>query len=110
MEAARGVHQLAIQRSEPLHEQLQQRATALAFAESVPMTETQMLTVAATLVAALFGLLATIVGWMGSRVIEKLDKVVEKLNDVAGELHERINGLDRRVTVVETRCTTNHPK
>lgn len=27
------------------------------------MTETQMLTVAATLVAALFGLLATIVGW-----------------------------------------------
>ncbi len=72
------------------------------------MTETQMLTFAATLVAALFGLLATVVGWIGSRVIDKLDKVVEKLNEVAGELHERINGLDKRITIVETRCSTNH--
>lgn len=72
--------------------------------------ETQLLTLAGMLVAALFGVLTTIVGWMGSRVIQKLEDVVDKLNEVAGELHERINGLDRRITVVETRCGAQHER
>jgi hypothetical protein len=61
------------------------------------MTETQLLTVAASLVACMFGLLATVIGWMGSRAINALDSMKEKLNEVASELHERIgrmaNGL-----------------
>ena len=61
-----------------------------------------MLTIAASLVACMFGLLATVVGWMGARVIVRLDAMVEKLNNVAGELHTRINGLDTRITRVET--------
>lgn len=65
------------------------------------MSEAQALNVAAVLVAALFGVLATVVGWVGSRVITRLDDVVEKLTDVAGELHTRINGLDTRLTRVE---------
>lgn len=66
------------------------------------MTETQMLTMAATLVAAMFGLLATVLGWIGSRTISALDAVRDKLDEMASELHNRINALDRRVTVVET--------
>jgi hypothetical protein len=65
------------------------------------MSETQMLTLAGVLVAGLFGVLATIIGWMGSRVITRLDDMVEKLTAVAGELHTRINGLDTRLTRVE---------
>lgn len=72
------------------------------------MNETAMLTIAASLVAAMFGLLAAIIGWIGSRAINSIDQMREKLNEVAGELHNRINGLDRRVTVVETKCDTNH--
>ena len=67
------------------------------------MSEAQALTIAAALVAALFGVLATVMGWMGSRVITRLDDVVEKLTDVAGELHTRINGIDTRLTRVEVR-------
>lgn len=66
------------------------------------MSETQMLTMAAALVAAMFGLLATVLGWIGSRTITALDAMRDKLDEVASELHNRINSIDRRVTVVET--------
>jgi len=66
------------------------------------VTETQMLTMAAALVATMFGLLCSIIGWIGSRAINAIDQMKEKLNEVASELHQRINGLDRRITVVET--------
>ena len=72
------------------------------------MQETMLLTIAAWLVATLFGMLTALVGWMGNKVVGKLDDVVKKLGEVSAELHERINGLDRRVTVVETRCGAQH--
>jgi len=72
------------------------------------MTETAMLSVSGVLVAALFGVLAAIVGWIGSRVIEKLDAVVNMLHQVADELHSRINRLDKRVVAIETRCNVQH--
>ena len=68
------------------------------------MIDTVLLTVAASLVATLFGVLVALLGWLGSKVYEKLSEISNNLVDMAGELHERINGLDRRVTVVETRC------
>lgn len=68
------------------------------------MSDTVLLTVAASLVATLFGVLVALLGWLGSKVYEKLNEISNNLVDMAGELHERINGLDRRVTVVETRC------
>lgn len=68
------------------------------------MTDTQLLTLAASLVATLFGLLVTIIGWLGNKFYVKLDEISKNLVEMAGELHERINGLDRRVTKVETRC------
>ena len=69
------------------------------------MTEIGLVTVAGSLVATLFGMLSVIVGWMGSRVIEKLDDVVEMLGKVKAELHTRINKLDNRITAIETRCS-----
>ena len=59
------------------------------------MTETQLLII-------LVGILATVIGWMGSRVIVRLDMVVDRLNNMAGELHTRINGIDSRLVRVET--------
>lgn len=72
------------------------------------MTETQLLAIAASLVATLFGLLVVIIGWLGNKFYSKLDEISKNLVLMAGELHERINGLDRRVTVVETRVIHKH--
>ena len=68
------------------------------------MTDTQLLPLAASLVAPVFGLLVTIIGWLGTEFYTKLDEISKNIVEMAGELHERINGLDRRVTKVETRC------
>lgn len=67
------------------------------------MNETQLLTLAAALVAAMFGLLTTVIGWMGSRAINSIDAMRDKLGEVAGELHTRINGIDNRLIRVETK-------
>lgn len=72
------------------------------------MSETLMLTIAASLVATLFGLLVAVLGWLGSKIYTKLEEMATTMHAIAGDLHERINGLDRRVTVVETRCKSNH--
>lgn len=67
------------------------------------MNETQLLTLAAALVAAMFGLLTTVIGWIGSRAINSIDAMRDKLGEVAGELHTRINGIDNRLIRVETK-------
>lgn len=76
------------------------------------MTEMQLVSVSAGLVAVMFGLLATVIGWIGGRAINSIDAMRDKLSEVAGELHSRINGIDNRVVAVETRfeahCAT-HP-
>ena len=94
------------------------------------MTPTEMLTIAAALVATMFGLLATVLGFFASRTLNKQDQIVDslvKLKDevvtsitvVKDELHDRIseyqetqaekwNGIERRLSVVETRCVVFH--
>lgn len=72
------------------------------------MTETQLLTMAASLVATLFGLLVVILGWLGNKIYSKLDEMSGTMRAIEGDLHDRINGIDKRVTVIETRCMTNH--
>ena len=68
------------------------------------MSDTQLLAISASLVATLFGVLVTVLGWLGNKFYAKLDEISKNIVDMAGELHDRINGLDRRVTKVETRC------
>lgn len=94
------------------------------------MNETQLLTMAAALVAAMFGLLATVLGWIGSRAINKLDEVVKAVGAVKFELHDMLSNHekknaedfsiqerrvsdqfvehDRRITRIESRCQIRH--
>lgn len=71
------------------------------------MSETQFTTIALSLVAALFGLLSVVLGWLGSRIYSKLDEMSNTMHTISGELHTRINGIDRRITVVETKIQSN---
>lgn len=72
------------------------------------MNDAQLLTIACSMVATLFGLLVAIIAWGGSRVISKLEDVANKLNSMAVELHSRINVIETRVSVIETKCTEHH--
>lgn len=74
------------------------------------MTEGQMLSIASSIVATLFGLLVLILGWIGNKLYSKLDEISKRLERMAGELHERINGIDRRLTVVESACDHHHSR
>jgi len=68
------------------------------------VSETQLLTIASSLVATLFGILIMVLGWLGNKTYSKLDEISRNLIVMASELHDRINGIDVRLTVVETRC------
>lgn len=72
------------------------------------MNETLLLTIAASLVATLFGILVAMVGWLGNKFYSKLDEISRNLVAMAGELHERINGIDRRLVRVETQNGIKH--
>lgn len=71
------------------------------------MPDTLLLTVAASLVATLFGLLVALLAWLGNKIYNKLEEMARTMQTIASDLHERINDLDKRVTVVETRCNDN---
>ena len=66
------------------------------------MNDQILLTLAASLVATLFGLLVAVLGWLGNKIYSKLDEVSNAMHKIAGDLHEKLNELDRRVTRVET--------
>lgn len=66
------------------------------------MNDQILLTLAASLVATLFGLLVAVLGWLGNKIYSKLDEVSNTMHKIAGDLHEKLNELDRRVTRVET--------
>ena len=61
------------------------------------MSELSLLAIACSLVAAMFGLLCCLLGWIGSQAIAEI-----KL------LNSAILGIDKRLTVVETICELQH--
>ena len=73
------------------------------------MNETQMLTLAAALVATMFGLLCAIIGWVGSRALTAIDDIRKQLGSMAKEIHEKIvatkDELHDRVTKLGERVT-----
>jgi len=71
------------------------------------MSEAMLLTIAASLVATLFGVLVAIIGWLGNKFYSKLDEISKNLVTMAGELHDRINGIDKRLVRVETTIDRN---
>ena len=65
------------------------------------MHDAQLITLALAIIGALLTLVAALIGWIGVRVINKLD-TMEKA------LHDRITDIDKRVVRVETKCDFNH--
>lgn len=66
------------------------------------MNESQLLAVAFSIIAVMFGLLTALLGWLGAKMYAKLDELTATVNRIAVDLHGRINGLETRITVVET--------
>lgn len=64
------------------------------------MSDAQLLTLSAQLVAALFGLLILILGWMGNKLSTKLDS----MTSIFDEIKREIQKIDNRVTRLEERC------
>ena len=67
------------------------------------MTDMQIMSAGSALIGLLVAILVAMLGWIGTRIIVRLDLMVDRLNKVSGELHTRINGLDTRLTRVETK-------
>ena len=68
------------------------------------MTDAQLLTLSAQLVAALFGLLTLILGWMGNKLSTKLDS----MTSIFDEIKREIQKIDNRVTRLEERFRYEH--
>ena len=68
------------------------------------MTDAQLLTLSAQLVAALFGLLTLILGWMGNKLSTKLDS----MTSIFDEIKREIQKIDNRVTRLEERYRYEH--
>ena len=68
------------------------------------MTDAQLLTLSAQLVAALFGILILILGWMGNKLSSKLDS----MTSIFDEIKREIQKIDNRVTRLEERCRHEH--
>ena len=68
------------------------------------MSDTQLLTISAQLVAALFGILIMLLGWLGSKLYSKL----ESMSDAFNEIKHEIQKIDNRVTRLEERSRYEH--
>lgn len=55
-----------------------------------------------SLILAMISLLASVVGYFGTRIMSKQDEALEKINTVKDELHKRVNHVDMRVVRLET--------
>lgn len=54
-----------------------------------------------SIIGGLIGMLTILVGWLGSRVINKLDDLDAKLDETTLNTHSKINVLDNRITRLE---------
>ncbi len=55
--------------------------------------------------AVIIGLLSTllaVIGWLGTRVITRLDDLVNRLDQVKDDMHTRMSRMENRLTKVET--------
>ena len=68
------------------------------------MSDTQLMTISAQLVAALFGILIMLLGWLGSKLYSKL----ESMSDAFNEIKREIQKIENRVTRLEERCRYEH--
>ena len=68
------------------------------------MTDTQLLTLSAQLVAVLFGTLIAVLAWMGNKLYNKLESISQFFDELRRDIHL----IDGRVTRLEERCRCEH--
>jgi len=61
-----------------------------------------LFTIVLSLVGVFFGLLMTVIGWIGNKLYNKVDEMSVNLVKMDSELHTRINDLHTRLVRVET--------
>ena len=67
------------------------------------MDSVQLLNLALAMVGALMSILMATIGWIGSKIYNKLDSLSEKIDGLEREVHDKILVLDRRVTRLEAK-------
>jgi hypothetical protein len=68
-----------------------------------------MLAFAGSLLAAIFGVLLAVLGWMGNKLYLKVDEISQTMHKIAGDLHVRINNHESRLVALEvTKCVRRH--
>lgn len=66
-----------------------------------------LLTIACALVATIFGVLLTVLGWIGNKLYLKVEEIAATMHQIAGDLHGKISDLDRRQTRTEARLDSH---
>ena len=74
------------------------------------MTNAQMLSFYSSIVIVLFGIVMTLLGWMGTRLYSKLEEMSKSIRSIEGDLHERVSVIDKRLVAVEAKCRFEHDR
>ena len=74
------------------------------------MTNAQMLSFYSAIVTVLFGIVMTLLGWLGTRLYSKLEEMSKSIRSIEGDLHERVAVIDKRLVVVEAKCQFEHDR
>lgn len=61
-----------------------------------------VLTVLLQLIAALIGVILSVIGWLGSRMIHRMDELAKLLTLLERDLRKDLSMLDRRVVKIES--------
>lgn len=65
------------------------------------MTDAAFISILLSLVATLFALLVCVMGWIGSKLYQRVNEMASSMQNIERDLHGKIVDLDRRVTRVE---------
>jgi hypothetical protein len=57
--------------------------------------------------SGVFGILITLIGWLGNRVVNKLDEISQKIEDVKFESYEKFSDLHTRISKLEHIAASN---
>ncbi len=67
------------------------------------MIEANFLSIFFGMSSGVFAILITLIGWLGNRVVNKLDEISKKIEDVKIESLQKFSDLHGRVLLLEIR-------
>lgn len=65
--------------------------------------ELELIKALLTVTGSLLGLLVIIIGWIGTRIHNRLDAISNSLTSIEKDLRGDLTNLDRRVTIIEAK-------